>query len=81
MAQRMKNGTAKEKTVPTKRQAKNGRTETSYIVGRDSFDRISAVEGIVPSGEARKRAQEFERRGLSAEERRAAIIAVHRPKD
>ena len=51
-----------------------------FTLGRDAFARISAVEGIELTPEAQARAAEFDRRGLSGEERRRAIIKAHRPK-
>lgn len=46
-------------------------------LGRTRFEKISAVEGIVVSPAARKRAQEAERLGLSGEERRRRIIRAY----
>ncbi len=58
-----------------------GRVHASFTIGRDPFGRISAVEGITPTREALARSRDYDRRGLSPAERRAAIIEVHRPKD
>jgi hypothetical protein len=46
----------------------------SFTLGRESFAKISAVEGIRLSREMQRDFQEFDRRGLSAEERRRAIM-------
>lgn len=51
---------------------------SGFVIGRARFEKISAVEGIKLSSDMKKRAQEFDRRGLSAEERRKAIISKHR---
>ena len=51
-----------------------------FVVGREAFEAISAIEGIRPSAASRARAVAFDRAGLSAEERRRAIIDAHRPK-
>lgn len=51
-----------------------------FVLGREAFERISAVEGIRPTAEARKRTAEFLRKGLAPEERIRAIIDAHRPK-
>ncbi len=51
-----------------------------FVLGRAAFEKISAVEGIKPTEEAKSRAAEFDRNGLSAEGRRRAIISAHRPK-
>ena len=47
-------------------------------LGRDRFAKISAVEGIALTASMKRRVAEFDRRGLSAEERRQAIISVYR---
>jgi hypothetical protein len=57
-----------------------GRIEQSYTVGREPFLKISLVEGITLTPEAKRRSDEFESKGLSAEERRRAIIRAHRAK-
>jgi len=54
--------------------------QARYTLGRGAFLKISRVEGISPTAEAIRRAEEFERMGLSSEERRRAIIAAHRAK-
>jgi hypothetical protein len=51
---------------------------SSTTVGRDRFSKISAVEGIVLSQAAKRRAAEFERKGLPPEERIRRIVEVHR---
>lgn len=56
------------------------RTSTSnstrgFVLGRDRFARISAVEGVVLTAEMREMLERFDREGLSAAERRRAILA------
>jgi translation elongation factor EF-Tu-like GTPase len=51
-----------------------------YTIGRTAFAKISAVEGIALTEEARQRTTDFERRRLSPEERRREIIKAHRRK-
>lgn len=63
------------KAVPTKTDGRR----PGFVVGREAFETISAVEGIRPSAASQARAAEFDRRGRSAEERRRAIIEAHRP--
>jgi hypothetical protein len=46
-------------------------------LGRDRFARISAVEGIVLTPRMKERVAEFDRMGLSATERRRAIIRAY----
>ena len=48
------------------------------ILGAGWFETINAVEGVVLSPRAKKRAAEFDRQGLSAEERRRAIMKAYR---
>lgn len=50
------------------------------ILGLHAFKKISAVEGVRLSPESERMFAEFDRQGLSAEERRLAIIEKHRPK-
>lgn len=52
----------------------------SVTLGHGAWTKISAVEGIRLSPEAQARAKVFDRQGLSAAERRAAIIKAHTPK-
>lgn len=49
------------------------RTRTSTI-GRSGFAKISAVEGIKVSRRAEEDFREFDRQGLSAAERRKALL-------
>jgi hypothetical protein len=46
-------------------------------IGRQAFAAICAVEGIRLTPEMKRRRAEFDRLGLSAEERRRAIIRVY----
>ena len=52
------------------------KTKPGYTLGRASFARISAVEGIHLSPEMEERFRDFDRNGLSASERRKAIARV-----
>ncbi len=58
---------SKTLSQPTKRPSK------AYAIGQRGFAKISAVEGIRLSPEMLLDLQEFDRKGLSAEERRAYI--------
>jgi hypothetical protein len=53
---------------------------SSYILGRSGFAKISAVEGIRPSRQMDKDFREFDRKGLSAEERRSELASKYVPK-
>lgn len=56
------------------------RKKAPLVLGLKVFENISAVEGIGLSDESKRMFAEFERRGLSAEERLAAIRAKHSKK-
>jgi hypothetical protein len=58
---------------PTSKKAGN----SGFVLGRERFAKISAVEGIKLSDSMKKRISESDRKGLSAEARRAAIIRAH----
>lgn len=58
-------------------QRHGGRSRGGYVIGRGPFTKISAIEGIAPTPEAKNRAREFDRKGLSPEERRRAIIKAY----
>jgi hypothetical protein len=58
----------KTKPSGTKVSKKGG-----FVIGRDSFGKISAVEGIRLTPAMKKRASDAERNGLSAEEYRQTI--------
>jgi hypothetical protein len=47
---------------------------SNFVLGRARFARICAVEGIVLTHEMRATLDRFDREGLSAEERRLAIL-------
>ena len=64
-----------------KRSSQSGRRRSAMsgpILGAGWFETINAVEGVVLSPRAKKRAAEFDRQGLSAEERRRAIMKAYR---
>ena len=45
-----------------------------FVLGRARFEKISAVEGIKKSPESRRMFEEFDRQGLTPEQRRKAIF-------
>jgi hypothetical protein len=49
------------------------RSSKGYVIGRSSFAKISAVEGIRTTATMDADFREFERQGLSADERRKVI--------
>lgn len=62
----------------TKQPGAKARKKGGFAIGRDSFGKISAVEGIRLTPTMKKRAAGAERKGLSAEEYRGAIANSHR---
>lgn len=56
------------------RDAKTAR----FVIGRASFEKISAVEGITPTKDMKDRASEAKRRGMTAEEYRTSIVRSYR---
>ena len=59
-------------------QPNRRRSTSGVILGRERFAKISAVEGIELTPRMKQRAAEFDRRGLSAEERRRSIVRAYR---
>jgi hypothetical protein len=63
----------KSKRSDSKTEKKGG-----FVVGRDNFGKISAVEGIRLTPIMKKRASDAKRKGLSAEEYRQTIVRSYR---
>jgi hypothetical protein len=63
-----------------KRSSSSDRTRraSGVALGRERFAKISAVEGIELTPLMKKRAAEFDRQGISADERRRAIVRAYR---
>ncbi len=61
-----------------KKSATTGTKTGRFVVGKANFAKISEVEGIRPTAAMKKRAEDAQARGLSAEEYRRAIIGSHR---
>jgi hypothetical protein len=53
-------------------------SKSGFIIGRASFTKISAVEGIRLKPAMETRAAEAINKGLSAEQHRKAILRTHR---
>jgi hypothetical protein len=62
----------------TKPSGTKVRKKSGFVIGRDSFGKISAVEGIRLTPAMKKRATDAERKGLSAEEYRQTIVRSYR---
>jgi hypothetical protein len=56
-----------------RKDAKTGQ----FVLGRDAFAKIAAVDGIRLTDAMEKRAEESETKGLSAGEYRSLIISSH----
>jgi hypothetical protein len=54
------------------------KAQPGLTLGHERFAKISEVEGIVLTTTMKRRMVDFDRKGLSAEERRASIIRAHR---
>jgi hypothetical protein len=65
----------KKRSTPKKASRKS---KLDVVIGARRFTKISAVEGIMLTGEMRTRIAEFDRKGMSAEERRRSIMRVYR---
>ena len=63
--------------APNKRVTRGSKTGR-FVVGMARYEKISAVEGIRLSADMKRRAEEFDRQGLTPEERRRAIVKAHR---
>ena len=61
-----------------RKSARNGEKTGQFIIGRERFAKISAVEGIELTEAMKKRADDKRAKGLSAEEYRRTIIGSHR---
>jgi hypothetical protein len=64
--------------MPRQKRATGKKSKTDFIVGRTSFAKISAVEGIQLKPAMKERAAEATRKGLSAEEYRKVIVRTYR---
>ena len=62
----------------SKRSGAKAKKKGGFVIGRDSFSKISAVEGIRLTPPMKKRATDAEREGLSAEEYRKTIVRSYR---
>lgn len=51
-----------------------------FIIGRERFAKISAVEGIARTQAMKDRDKAFDRQGLTVEERRRELIRTYRSK-
>lgn len=52
----------------------------TFVLGRARFAKISAVEGIARTPAMKERDKEFDRRGLTVEERRRELLRTYRSK-
>ncbi len=64
-------------TVRTKSSTPK-RVSAKFVIGRERFTQISAVEGIELTVEMKKRSERFDREHLSPAQRRKEIIKVYK---
>jgi hypothetical protein len=64
--------------MPQQKRSKPRGSKKAFVIGRDAFAQISAVEGITLKPEMNKRAAKARREGLSPEEYRREIVRAHR---
>jgi len=64
--------------MPKQKRSTGKSSKTGFVIGRTSFTKISAVEGIRLKPAMEKRAAEAASKGLSAEEYRKAIVRSYR---
>lgn len=71
------------RVYPTRAEAEEaaslapGLGRVGFILGRDNFEKISAVEGIHLSDEMKRAFRDFDREGISGDERRRALISKY----
>ena len=72
---------AAKRTAPNGRKSRSGvgaeGKSAAFTIGLTDFAKISAVEGLHLSAEMKRMFREFDRQGLSAEERRRRIVAKY----
>ena len=61
-----------------KKSGSSKRVSAKFVIGRERFTQISAVEGIKPTAAMKQRSARFDREGLSPAERRKEIIKAHK---
>jgi hypothetical protein len=64
--------------MPKQKRSTGKTVKGGFIIGRASFTKISAVEGIRLKPAMKKRATEAAAKGLSAEEYRRTIVRSYR---
>jgi hypothetical protein len=67
------------KPIPSRPERATQSRPPGFVLGRERFARISAVEGIALTEDMRATLDRFDREGLSAEERRRAILRRFTP--
>jgi hypothetical protein len=70
----------RSKPANKKRTSKKKTVSAKFSVGREAFVKISSVEGIVMTREMRSRTEEFDRKRMTAAQRRSAIIKLYKQK-
>lgn len=66
-----------KKDKQAKKKHSSRSAKEAFVLGSESFAKISAVEGMTFTRSMKIRMDKFEREGTPAEERRRAIIRSH----
>jgi hypothetical protein len=61
-----------------KKSSLHGKPAERFVLGRDRFGKISEVEGIHLTASMKRDFAEFDRKGMSAEERRRHIVGRYK---
>jgi hypothetical protein len=80
VAQPVKRAPGEGKSGPRRKSgsaAAVARMAGGFKIGRESFAAISAIEGLHLTAEMERAFREFDRKGLSADERRRLIVAKY----
>jgi hypothetical protein len=69
---------AQIESAMSKKSSSHGKVRKGRVLGRERFGKISEVEGIHLSGSMKRAFAEFDRKGMSAAERRRDIIGRYK---
>jgi hypothetical protein len=65
------------KAKKTSRKIARSSSTGRFIIGRDAFDKISAIEGINLTPAMKRTFKELDKQGLTPAQRRKALIAKY----
>jgi hypothetical protein len=64
--------------MPIHKKASASKRSAKFVLGRERFMKISAVEGIKLTADMKKRDAAFDKEGLSPAQRRRELLKIHR---